>query len=71
MGEVARRLGHSVEGLVSTYVGALHGDDLTANRQIEAILGSADESHACNNTADGTDVFPLGSNASLELEPAD
>jgi hypothetical protein len=32
LGEVARRLGHSVETLVSTYVGALQGDDVAPTR---------------------------------------
>ncbi len=35
LGETARRLGHSVDTLVSTYVGALQGDELTANRLID------------------------------------
>ncbi len=38
LGEVARRLGHSVEVLVSTYVGAIDGDEELANARIEAIL---------------------------------
>lgn len=38
LGEVARRLGHSVETLVSTYVGVLDGDEETANQRIDAIL---------------------------------
>lgn len=38
LGEVALRLGHSVETLVSYYVGALDGDDETANRLIERSL---------------------------------
>jgi integrase len=38
LGEVARRLGHSVETLVSTYVGALQGDEQVANERIEAII---------------------------------
>lgn len=38
LGEVARRMGHSVETLVSTYVGALQGDEAVANGRIEAIL---------------------------------
>jgi integrase len=38
LGEVARRLGHSVETLVSTYVGALDGDETVANERIEAVL---------------------------------
>jgi hypothetical protein len=39
LGEVARRLGHSVETLVSTYVGALDGDDTAANKLIASALG--------------------------------
>ena len=38
LGEVARRLGHSVETLVSTYVGTLTGDEEIANERIEARL---------------------------------
>ncbi|HTW97605.1 MAG TPA: tyrosine-type recombinase/integrase [Acidimicrobiales bacterium] len=38
LGEVARRLGHSVETLVSTYVGALASDGALANRRIEEVL---------------------------------
>jgi len=39
LGETARRLGHSVETLVSTYVGALEGDEELGNQRIEAELG--------------------------------
>jgi integrase len=39
LGETARRLGHSVETLVSTYVGALEGDEKLGNQRIEAELG--------------------------------
>lgn len=39
LGEAARRLGHSVETLVSTYVGAMEGDDVEANSRIEVVLG--------------------------------
>jgi integrase len=39
LGEVARRMGHSVETLVSTYVGALDGDEAVANERIDAVLG--------------------------------
>ena len=39
LGEVARRLGHSVESLVGTYVGALDGDDTAANELIDSALG--------------------------------
>lgn len=38
LGETARRLGHSVETLVSTYVGALEGDEEIGNQRIEAEL---------------------------------
>ena len=38
LGEVAKRMGHSVETLVSTYVGALSGDESLANERIEAAL---------------------------------
>jgi integrase len=42
LGEVAQRLGHSVDTLVSTYVGALTGDDALANHRIdEALRGVA------------------------------
>jgi integrase len=43
LGEVARRMGHSVDTLVSTYVGALTGDEDLANRRIDALL--AGEEH--------------------------
>jgi hypothetical protein len=35
---VARRLGHSVETLVSTYVGALQGGDTASNKLIDTTL---------------------------------
>ena len=38
LGEVAKRMGHSVDTLVSTYVGALDGDESLANERIEAAL---------------------------------
>lgn len=41
LGEVARRLGHTVETLVSTYVGALDGDDVAANKLIDSAIGPA------------------------------
>jgi integrase len=40
LGEAARRLGHSVETLVSTYVGALTGDEELANTRIEQRLNA-------------------------------
>lgn len=39
LGETARRLGHSVEMLVTTYVGALNGDEEVANQRIDDVLG--------------------------------
>lgn len=39
IGEVARRLGHSPEVLLSTYAGVMMGDEATANGLIEAALG--------------------------------
>lgn len=41
LGEVASRMGHSVETLVSTYVGALRGDTELANQRIDAVLNGA------------------------------
>lgn len=40
LGECARRLGHSVEVLVSTYVGAIEGDEAIANARIDAALAA-------------------------------
>ena len=41
LGEVARRMGHSVETLVSTYVGALTGDEQVAHQRIDDALAPA------------------------------
>lgn len=41
LGEVAKRMGHSVETRVSTYVGALDGDETLANDRIDTLLGAA------------------------------
>jgi integrase len=41
LGEAARRLGHTVETLVSTYIGALDGDDIAANKLIDEAIGPA------------------------------
>jgi len=41
LGEVARRLGHNVQTLVSTYVGALDGDEALGNQRIEATLSES------------------------------
>jgi integrase len=38
LGEVAKRLGHSVETLVSTYVGVLDGDEDLGNSRIDSVL---------------------------------
>ena len=64
--ETARRLGHSIETLVTTYVGALDEEEHTANRRIDtypqpgdpAAIGSSVKKHA----ADSGDRSPtLGS----------
>ena len=39
LAETARRLGHSVETLVSTYVGALDDEEQIGNQRIDSILG--------------------------------
>ena len=39
LAETARRLGHSVETLVSTYVGALDDEEHIGNQRIDSILG--------------------------------
>ena len=39
LAETARRLGHSVETLVSTYIGALDDEEHIANQRIDTILG--------------------------------
>ena len=39
--EVARRLGHRVETLVPTYVGALQDDEQVANDRIQAVLSES------------------------------
>jgi hypothetical protein len=39
LAETARRLGHSVDTLVSTYVGALDDEEHVANQRIDSILG--------------------------------
>lgn len=41
LGEVAKRMGHSVQTLVSTYVGALEGDESITNERIDAALPEA------------------------------
>lgn len=39
LAETARRLGHSVETLVSTYVGALDDEEHIANQRVDSLLG--------------------------------
>lgn len=40
LGETARRLGHSVETLVSTYVGALDDEEQVGNQRIDSLLAA-------------------------------
>lgn len=39
LAETARRLGHGVETLVSTYVGALDDEEHVGNQRVDSILG--------------------------------
>lgn len=50
LAEVARRLGHSVETLVSTYVGALEHDERTGNQRIERLLNDTANPATCTAT---------------------
>jgi integrase len=43
LAEAARRLGHSVETLVSTYIGAMEGDDAEANALLDRALAGTRE----------------------------
>jgi integrase len=43
LAEAARRLGHSVETLVSTYIGAMEGDDAEANALVDQVLATTRE----------------------------
>jgi integrase len=43
LAEAARRLGHSVETLVSTYIGAMEGDDTKANALLDGVLAATRE----------------------------
>ena len=43
LGDTARRLGHSVDTLVSHYVGALDGDETSGNELIDAVLSTTRE----------------------------
>jgi integrase len=42
LGETARRLGHSVETLVSTYVGALENEEAVGNAKVERFLSGGE-----------------------------
>jgi integrase len=41
LGEAARRLGHSIDTLVSTYIGSLTKEEEIANERIDAFLVSS------------------------------
>jgi integrase len=41
LGEAARRLGHSIDTLVSTYIGSLTKEEEIANERIGAFLDNA------------------------------
>ncbi len=57
LAEIARRLGHSVETLVSTYIGALDEEEHIANQRLDTYLqphltnqSSPDEGQRANVT---------------------
>ena len=62
-GEPARRLGHSVETLVSTYVGALQDDETIGNAKIESFLNEQTPEHVGSHR-----IQPIGAGL---LVPAD
>jgi integrase len=43
LGDTSRRLGHSVETLVSHYIGALDGDETSGNKLIDIVLSATRE----------------------------
>lgn len=53
LAEVARRLGHGIETLVSTYVGALEDEERVGNERIEAFMTAAMSSDETINQDDG------------------
>ena len=55
LAEAARRLGHSVETLVSTYIGAMEGDHTEANALVDAVLATTREA-IVSDEADGTSI---------------
>jgi integrase len=59
LAETARRLGHSVETLVSTYVGALDDEEQLGNQRIDSVLAinSADAT-GCEVTLGAVGVHP-------------
>lgn len=48
----ARRLRHSVETLVSTYVGALDDEEHTANQRIDTYLATEATNHHATTTTE-------------------
>jgi integrase len=56
LAEAARRLGHSVETLVSTYIGAMEGDDTEANTLVDRVLATTREQILIVNGEAGTAV---------------
>jgi integrase len=54
LGEVAKRMGHSVQTLVTTYIGALDGDESLANQRIEAVLAGPKTRSAPNRVTPRT-----------------
>jgi len=71
LGEVALRLGHSVETLVSYYVGAIQGDDLSSNELIEQTFQGQEWSPGSPSQAHPTDGGQSGPNPVNRPQAAD
>lgn len=56
IGEVAKRMGHGVETLVSTYIGALTGDETVANERIDAAMVEFGTAPAIQAVSGGTNA---------------
>ncbi len=53
LGEVARRLGHSVETLVTTYAGVLAGDEALADKRIDDALAAPNRGASLQTNSPG------------------
>jgi hypothetical protein len=70
LGEVASRLGHSVDALVSTYVGTINGDDEVANTRIETALAVRSWSQGGNTQGTSTRCADFVAGPELKRRPS-